>query len=118
MQIEFRKIAYTKSDFKITDDLLVCNGTFFKESGRIIRVDLTISGKTTIDCDICGDAFDLEIDEKQELKVSDGISEEDLDIIECQNHMVDFDEIVQSEISSIKADYHYCEKCKNEDQGE
>ena len=83
-----------------------------------MHLDIVIGGKTTVDCDICGDAFDLEVDEKIALKVSDGISEEDLDIIECQNHFVDFDEIVQSEISSIKADYHYCEKCKNEDQGE
>ncbi len=118
MKIEFRKIPHTKSDFKIVDDLVICDGTFFKESNKILHLDIVISGKTTVDCDICGDAFDLEMDETVALKVSDGISEEDLDIIECQDHMVDFDEIVQSEISSIKADYHYCEKCKNEDQGE
>ena len=118
MKIEFRKIPYTKSDFKVTDNLLISEGTFFKESNKIVRINIIMSGQTTIDCDICGDSFDLEIDETIALKVSDGISEEDLDIIECQDHIVDFDEIVQSEISSIKADYHYCEKCKNEDQGE
>jgi hypothetical protein len=116
MKIEFRKIPHTKSDFKIVDNLVICNGTFFKESNRIVRLDIVISGKTTVDCDICGDAFDLEMDETTALKISDGISEEDLDIIECQDHFVDFDEIVQGEINSIKSDYHYCEKCK--DQGE
>jgi hypothetical protein len=117
MQIEFRKIPYTKSDFEIKDDLLVCYGTFFKESNRLISVDIVMSGKITVDCDICGDTFDLSINEKQELKVSDGVSEkEDLDIIECQNHVVDFDEIVESEIASIRSDYHYCKNCKN--QGE
>jgi len=117
MKIEFRKIPYTKSDLKITDDLLICEGTFFKESSRIVAVDMTMSGQTTVDCDICGDTFDLSIDEVQKFKVCDGISEdEDLDMIECQNHIVDFDEIVQSEISSIKSDYHYCDKCKNEKQ--
>jgi uncharacterized metal-binding protein YceD (DUF177 family) len=113
MKIEFRKIPYTKSDFKITDELLVCDGTFFKESNRIVRVDIIMSGQTTIDCDICGEPFDLEIDEKQELKVSDGVSEEeDLDIIECQDHFIGFDDIIDSEIASIKSDYHYCKKCK------
>jgi len=118
MKIEFRKIPYTKSDFKVVDELLICDGTFFKESNRMLHVDIIMSGQIIVDCDICGDAFALPIDETVALKVSDGVSEEDLDIIECQDHMVDFDEIVQSEISSIKADYHYCEKCKNEDQGE
>jgi len=113
MKIEFRKIPHTKSDFKVIDDLLICDGTFVKESNRLVRIDIILSGKTTVDCDICGDIFDLEIDESISLKVSDGLSdEEDLDIIECQNHMVDFDEIVQSEISSIKSDYYYCIKCK------
>ncbi len=117
MKIEFRKIPYTKSDFNIADDLLICEGTFFKESNRIVAVDMTLCGQTMVDCDICGDTFSLSIDEKQKFKVYDGLSEvEDLDMIECQDHMVDFDEIVHSEISSIKSDYHYCDKCKNEKQ--
>ncbi len=116
MKIEFRKIPYTKSDFKIVDDLLICDGTFFKESNRLVHVDIVMSGHIKVDCDICGDVFDLDIDEKQEFKVSDGLSEEeDLDIIECQDHIVDFDEIVQSEISSIKSDYHYCSKCNTKE---
>ncbi len=112
MKIEFRKIPYTKSDFEIVDEKLIAKGVFFKESNRLLLVDMKLNGTTNIDCDICGKEFDLKIDESITLKVSDGISEEDLDIIECQNHVVDFDEIVQSEISSIKSDYHYCNKCK------
>jgi len=118
MKIEFRKIPYTKSDFEIVDNFVVCKGVFFKESNRLLLIDMTMNGKTSVDCDICGEAFDLDIDESISLKVSDGISEEDLDIIECQNHIVDFDEIVQSEISSIKSDYHYCDKCNIDKQGD
>jgi hypothetical protein len=119
MKIEFRKIPYTESEFKIVKDSLNCKGTFFKESNRVISLKIYISGSTEHDCDICGDSFDLIVDENIVLKVSDGVSEdEDLDIIECQDHFVDFDEIVQSEINSIKSDYHYCKKCKNENQGE
>jgi len=119
MKIEFRKIPYTESEFETVKDSLICKGIFFKESNRVISLKIDISGSTKHHCDICGDSFDLIVDEKITLKVSDGISEdEDLDIIECQDHFVDFDEIVSSEINSIKSDYHYCNKCKNENQGE
>jgi hypothetical protein len=114
MKIEFRKIPYSESKFEIKDDALICRGIFFKESNRVVSLKIDIDGHTEHSCDICGDSFDLVVDENIVLKVSDGISEdEDLDIIECQDHIVDFDEIVRSEINSIKSDYHYCEKCKN-----
>ena len=115
MKIEFRKVPYTAEEFEIVDGELICKGTFFKASNKIISISIDMHGKCAVDCDICGNLFDLAVDEKIALKVVDGISEdEDLDMIECQDHMVDFDGIVDGEIASIKSDYHYCENCKNE----
>ena len=115
MKIEFRKIPYTKSDFSITEERLCCSGNFYKESNKIVLTDMSISGKLQANCDRCGEKFDLQVDEKVAIKVCDGVTEsEDLDVVECQNHMVDFDEIAKSEIASILSDYHYCDKCKNE----
>jgi hypothetical protein len=115
MKIEFRKVPYPAQEFEVTDEKLLCKGTFFKESNKIVSVEIDMHGICTVDCAICGEEFDLDVAETIKLKVCDGISEdENLDMIECQDHMVDFDGIVDGEIASIKSDYHYCKNCKNE----
>jgi hypothetical protein len=35
---------------------------------------------------------------------------EDL-VIEIENGTIDFEELIQSELASIKSDYHICNKC-------
>ncbi len=115
MKIEFRKIPYTKSEFSITKDKILCCGNFYKESNKIVSCDISIDGQVKIDCDRCGEEFDLKLAEKVAIKVCDGkVFGEDLDIVECQNHIVDFDEIAEGEIASILSDYYYCDRCKNE----
>jgi hypothetical protein len=32
-------------------------------------------------------------------------------VIELENDIIDFDEIIESEISSIRSDYHICSVC-------
>ncbi|MCH9812727.1 MAG: hypothetical protein K0U47_02155 [Epsilonproteobacteria bacterium] len=116
MTIEFRKIPYTKSEFQSTESGINCQGTFHKDSTRLVLVDLILSGEIDTTCDRCGIMFSLEVNEKTTLKISDGVSEdEDLDTIECHDHNIDFDEIIKSEISSIESDYHYCNNCKTEE---
>jgi uncharacterized metal-binding protein YceD (DUF177 family) len=115
MKIEFRKIPNTKSEFSIKEDNICCSGSFYRESNKIVFCDMSISGQIKTDCDRCGEEFDLDVAEKAALKICDGKTEsEDLDIIECQDHIVDFDEIANGEIASILSDYHYCNRCKNE----
>ncbi len=116
MKIEFRKIPYTKSEFNIIEDKICCSGSFYKESNKIIFCDISISGEVKSDCDRCGEEFDLKVSENATIKICDGISEsEDLDMVECQDHIVDFDEIARGEISSVLSGYHYCARCKNEE---
>jgi hypothetical protein len=55
------------------------------------------------------------LDEKLELTLSDGIYDEDdnlLDVIEFFEGYIDIDEIIESEVASIKSDFHYCKDCK------
>ncbi len=47
--------------------------------------------------------------------LSDGIfnkESEDL-VIEIDNGIIDFDEIIQNEIASVQSDYHFCTECAN-----
>lgn len=113
MKIEFRKVPYSESEFEKSNNGLKCKGIFKKSSNIVIVLKLGIEGFNSINCDICGKLFDMRVDEKISLKIYDGVSDsEDLDIIECQDHIIDFDEIIDSEIACIKSDYYYCEKCK------
>ncbi len=113
MRILFRKVPYRESNLKIVRDRVVFDGVFYKKSEKIVVADIKMSGSLPIECDRCGDLYDLRIDEELTLKISDGLLDiEDLDTIECFKSEINFDEIIDSEISSIKSDYHYCQKCK------
>ena len=46
--------------------------------------------------------------------VSDGLYKKDEDeylVIEIENGLINFDEIIESELNSIRSDYHICENC-------
>ena len=113
MKIEFRKIPYQESPFSITHKKILFEGSFKRDSSRLVSVNSLLSGQISLQCDRCGEDFIENIYEPLVFKVSDGnFSGEDIDIIECENSIIDFDEIVISEIEAIKSDYHYCDTCK------
>lgn len=54
------------------------------------------------------------VNEELKLLLSDGVFKGDEDeflVIEIENSLIDFDEIIQSEVNSIKSDYLYCKDC-------
>jgi len=121
MKIEFRKIPLQGSEFDISSDSVKFSGIFSKISSTIAKVDATITGKMTVDCCRCGDEMLISLEEKSEFLVSDGLykqdqdSENELIVVEVENHTVDFDELLQGEMESVRSDFHICEKCENND---
>ena len=117
MKIEFRKIPLNKTEFEIKSNSVNFLGNFSKISNKLAKVDGLISGNCDVSCCKCGDDFQLQLDEKTDFLVCDGIynSQEDdeLVVIEVEDHIVDFDSILQSELESIKSEYYICENCKN-----
>ena len=65
--------------------------------------------------------FNIPFNEKIHFLASDGIyssnDERDLDkiIIEIDNNFVDFEEILQSELESLRTDYHVCDSCSKDE---
>ncbi len=113
MKIEFRKIPYQESPFSITHKKILFEGSFKRDSSRLVSVNSLLSGQMSLQCDRCGEDFIHKVHEPLVFKVSDGnFSGEDMDIIECENSIIDFDEIALSEIEAIRSDYHYCDTCK------
>ena len=120
MKIEFSKLPRTKNDFEISSDSVKFLGNFCRISGSIARIDSKIVGNYDVECAKCGKIITKSIDEDIIYTLSDSpiSSKDERDgeiIIEIDNHVVDFDEILNSELESIKSDYYFCDDCDTND---
>jgi len=115
MKIEFRKVPHTPKEFHSDCNSVRIEGTFCKISPSLVKIDATLKGKTTVQCIRCGEDSTITLDEKVDFLISDGIfksnSDNDELVIEIDDSLIDFDEIVDGEISSIYSDYHICPNC-------
>ncbi len=122
MKIEFRKIPLEDSEFEINSDSVKFLGTFSKMSSKLAKIDGHLSGSCEVDCCKCGTSFAKTLDEKVNFVVSDGIyssenqQDEEFVIIEIEDHILDFDELLYSEIESLKSEYYVCNTCKKNDK--
>jgi hypothetical protein len=116
LKIEFRKVSSGIKDFNLDIVSVNFEGTFCKISPKLVNIDAKLSGQTEVLCCKCGEEFTTKLDEDFKFIVSDGIyngNDEERSIIETEDGFINFDEIVNSEIESIKSDYHICDKCKD-----
>ena len=114
MKIEFKKAPQTTKELEYISDSVRIEGTFCKISQSLVKIDAVLKGSTDIDCCRCGITEEIEVDEELHLLISDGIYKNDESeylVIEVENSLIDFDEIIESELNSIKSDYHICENC-------
>ncbi|WP_419765950.1 MAG: hypothetical protein ACNI28_04640 [Arcobacter sp.] len=115
MQIEFRKVPFTAKEFTAELDSVKLEGTFCKISPTLAKVEATLVGSASVDCCRCGVEYTIELNENLEFLLSDRVYKDDSElenlVIEIENDMIDFDEIIESEISSIRSDYHICTLC-------
>ncbi|WP_321312475.1 hypothetical protein [Halarcobacter sp.] len=119
MKIEFRKVPQTPKEFSAEFNSVKIEGTFCKMSPSLVKIDGKLTGITSITCARCGQDETVTLDEDINFILSDGIykssSEEDDLIIEIEDSLINFDEIIESEISSIQSDYYICSECENSD---
>ena len=114
MKIEFRKAPSVSKELEIIHNSVKIEGTFCKISQSLVKIDAVLKGSTDIDCCRCGVTEEIEVDEELQLLLSDGLykgDESEYLVIEVENSLIDFDEIIQSELNSIKSDYHLCDEC-------
>ena len=121
MKIEFRKIPLQECEFEIDLNSVKFLGTFSKISSKLVKIDSKIFGNYDVDCCKCGKAFEIFLDEKIKFLLSDGIyssedkNDEEFVIVEAEEHTVDFNEILHSELESLNSEYHICDNCKTND---
>jgi uncharacterized metal-binding protein YceD (DUF177 family) len=118
--IAFHKVHHDLIDIEFSKENLSFKGTIHKKKHKFIFLNACLSGNINTDCAWCSQNVTLELDEKVELLLYDGIyesDEESYDIIEVVNSEIDIEEIFNSEINLIKSDYHICDSCqKNSSQ--
>jgi len=120
MKIEFRKVPQNPKEFSALHDSVEIEGTFCKISPSLVKIDAVLKGNTEIDCCRCGKTDTVTLNEEANFLLSDGIyksESEDL-VIEIENSLIDFDEIIESELASIKSDYYLCDNCSQNDDFE
>lgn len=114
MKIEFKKIPQEKKEFNTSLNSVKIEGTFCRISSSLVKIEASLIGNIEIDCSRCGALDTLVVNEELKLLLSDGVFKGDEDeflVIEIENSLIDFDEIIESELNSIKSDYHMCEPC-------
>ena len=121
MKVEFRKIPLQESEFEISSNSVKFLGTFSKISSKLAKINSKITGNCDVDCYKCGISFPISIDLDTDFLLSDGIYSSDVDeeefvIIEVEDHVLDFDEVLHSELESLKSEYHICDNCKQNDE--
>lgn len=114
MKIEFRKVPFEPKDFSFSLDSVIFEGQFGRIAPTLAKFEANISGKFQTTCYKCGADTDVYIDEEANFLVSDGIYADDKHeetVIEVDDHIIDFEQIVTSELTSIGTEYHICKAC-------
>jgi len=114
MKIEFKKVPQQKKELEVVFNSVKIEGTFCRISQTLIKIEAKLIGNIDIDCSRCGDVSPLNLNEELKIILSDGVfkgEEDEFVVIEIESGLIDFDEIIQSELSSIKSDYFICNKC-------
>jgi hypothetical protein len=119
MKIEFRKIPLQPSDFELYYDSVKFSGTFSKISPKLVKIEGALQGPCEVECYKCGQSFTKDLDDEVNFLVSDGVysnksDEEELVVIETSNHILDFDELLHSEIESFRSEYFSCDTCTDD----
>ncbi|WP_281951356.1 hypothetical protein [Nitrosophilus kaiyonis] len=115
MKIEFKKIGFEPKKFQLSKNGIEFQGEFKKDKDGLVDILGNIKNELNVTCDRCSKEFMIKLDENIHLKASDGLYKghlEEYDVLEFYDGMIDFDEILESEIASIKLDYHICNECE------
>ena len=116
MKIELKKIPFNKGEFETSLNNVKLKGSFYKETPNIAKIEAILSGEVEVECVKCLENFTKQVNEELKLIITDRVYngfDEEYDVIEINSNIIDFDDIITSEIESIKLDYdNICEKCK------
>jgi len=118
VKIHFDKVGQSPKPFHESIEGILFDGSLQKSGHHRVALLGDIKGNTEVNCNRCGKALDCRVDIPLKLTISDQLveSKDDLDIIEFLDGWVDISFILQSEINTVKSEYHYCDECQDSDE--
>jgi len=115
MQVTLRKVTKIPLDFEVQSAEMTFKGFLQYDSGKLILLNAKLSGSLNIECSVCANEFNKNIDEDVEFFISDGIYADEsgrlVDVVECFDSTVDINELLNAEMELIKSDYNSCPEC-------
>ncbi|NPA55810.1 MAG: hypothetical protein GXO40_05520 [Epsilonproteobacteria bacterium] len=115
MKIDIKKIPPQKKEFKTSLDGLTLEGEFYRDN-NLVKIEARLYGQVEVECNKCANTFIREIDDELKLIITNQIYngfDDEYDVIEIFSQLIDFDDIITSEIESIKLDFdNICESCQ------
>ncbi|CAE10993.1 conserved hypothetical protein [Wolinella succinogenes] len=111
MRIDFKKITREPKKFSLSAFGCDMEGSIQKIEVNLFQVDAKLRGEIELICDRSGEEYTQKLDEELNLKVSDGLytpgsEEEDFDVMEFFGGQLDMEELLASELESIRLSYH------------
>lgn len=111
MKIEFKKITHEPKEFSLSLNKCSLQGRVWKVEKSLFYVDAHLSGSIELICDLSGEEYVQELDEKLNIRVSDGIyapkpEDEEFDVVEFFHGVLDLEELLRGELESIRLSYH------------
>ena len=100
-----------KIPFTVTLEGATLEGSLLpKSSSSLIKLSAILKGEIELICDLSGEKYFQTLNESLDFLLSDGIVNLNdghlQDIIECENGIIDLQEILRSELEMIRCDYH------------
>ncbi len=118
MNIPFRRITPTPTDFEVSHDGVTLKGEVTFKERNLALLHAELLGELMLTCDICAEDFATMLNEKIELLISRGVYkgfDDTYDVVEIEE-LLDLDALMSSEIELIRSDYHSCNDCKNNER--
>ncbi|TLD86496.1 hypothetical protein [Helicobacter sp. MIT 05-5294] len=116
-KVAFAKVFQTckngdKFPFCVESDEAKLEGvlSFSSNHSNLLKLEGILSGTITLICDVSGEEYVKTLEEPLEFYLSETIvsldNEHFEEIVECENGVIDFNEILCGELEMIRCDYH------------
>lgn len=114
MKIAMKKCTPTPKDVALSIGNVHLQARLFRVDSQMLRLEGNISGELELTCDVSGEDYTQRLDYPLVLYIADGLWSmqsqskklDSFEVIEFFDGFVDLHYILESEIESIKSDYH------------
>jgi uncharacterized metal-binding protein YceD (DUF177 family) len=120
MSVFFSKITTSPKQYRggVENVEIICD--LSQSKTNLVNASSKLVGELSLVCDRCLEVFTINVDENIEFILSDGEykGNDSLDVIEFYDGKIDLESLLDSEIQSLKNDYHLCKSCQDLDEYE